>query len=104
MADRRNLEVPDTDTRVMLGSVATREAWEAHRAQVRRRILSASGLDPMPDRTPLNPERFGRLERDGYTVEKVLLESWPGFYLGGIRRAGQHGLGVHAGRLVLRER
>ena len=37
----------------------------------------------MPEKTPLNPQRFGKLERDGYTIEKVLLETWPGFFLGG---------------------
>lgn len=81
--DRRNAEVPDTDTHVTLGSFETKEAWDAHRARVKQRILTAAGLDPMPQRSPLNPQRFGRLERDGYTIEKVLLETWPGFYLGG---------------------
>ena len=82
-SDRRNVEVPDTDTHMVLGSFATRESWETHRARVRQQILTASGLDPMPERTALNPQRFGKLERDGYTIEKVLLETWPGFYLGG---------------------
>jgi dienelactone hydrolase len=82
-ADRRNLEVPDTDTHVVLGEFPTREAWEAHRARVKARILTAAGLDPIPEKTPLNAQRFGKLERDGYTIEKVLLETWPGFFLGG---------------------
>ena len=82
-ADRRNLEVPDTDTHVVLGEFPTREAWEAHRARVKARILTAASLDPMPEKTPLNAQRFGKLERDGYTIEKVLLETWPGFFLGG---------------------
>jgi len=81
--DRRNVEVPDTDTHVTLGAFDTRDAWEAHRSRVKQQILTAAGLDPMPQRTPLNPQRFGRLERDGYTIEKVLLETWPGFFLGG---------------------
>jgi dienelactone hydrolase len=93
-ADRRNVDVPDTDTHVTLGTFATKEAWDAHRARVRQQVLTAAGLDPMPDRTPLNPQRFGRLERDGYTIEKVLLETWPGFYLGGNlyvpTRSGRH--------------
>jgi dienelactone hydrolase len=37
----------------------------------------------MPDRTPLHPQIFGRTEHEGYSVEKVLLETIPGFYLGG---------------------
>ncbi len=82
-ADRRNVEVPDTDTHVALREFATKAEWDAHRTHVRQQVLTAAGLDPMPERTPLNPQRFGRLERDGYTIEKVLLETWPGFYLGG---------------------
>ena len=80
--DRRNVDVPDTDTHVVLRSFPDRATWEAHRARVRQQILTSAGLDPMPARTPLNAQRFGKLERDGYTVEKVLLETWPGFYLG----------------------
>jgi dienelactone hydrolase len=37
----------------------------------------------MPAKNPLNAEVFGKLDRDGYTIEKVLLETYPGFYLGG---------------------
>ena len=83
VADRRNVDVPDTDTHMVLADFATREAWEAHRVRVRQQILTAAGLDPLPEKTPLNPQRFGKLERDGYTIEKVLLETWPGFFLGG---------------------
>lgn len=81
--DRRNVEVPDTDTHVVLAEFPTKEAWERHRSRVKQQILTAAGLDPMPEKTPLNPQRFGKLERDGYTIEKVLLETWPGFFLGG---------------------
>lgn len=37
----------------------------------------------MLERTPLHPQIFGRIKRDGYSVEKVLLEALPGYYLGG---------------------
>ena len=38
-------------------------------------------LGPWPPRTPLNAHCTGRLQRDNYTVEKILLESQPGFYV-----------------------
>ena len=57
--------------------------WEARRAEVRRRILVSTGLYPLWEKTPLKPQVYGRLERDGYTVEKVVLETLPGFYLSG---------------------
>jgi dienelactone hydrolase len=37
----------------------------------------------MPEKHPLNAQVFGRIERKGYSVEKVLLETMAGFYLGG---------------------
>ena len=70
----------------------TREAWLERAAFLRKQILASAGLLPMPEKRPLNAQVFGKLERDGYTVEKVLLETLPGFYLGGNLyrpRAGQ---------------
>ncbi|MGE5646510.1 MAG: alpha/beta hydrolase family protein [Acidobacteriota bacterium] len=68
--------------------------WEARRAHLRKQILASAGLFPMPERTPLNPQVFGRVERDGYTIEKVLIETLPGFWLGGnlYRPAGKSGV------------
>jgi dienelactone hydrolase len=37
----------------------------------------------MPEKSPLHPQVFGRLDRDGYSIEKVYLETLPGYYLGG---------------------
>jgi cephalosporin-C deacetylase-like acetyl esterase len=53
--------------------------WQQHCDGVRRRFRASLG--PLPERTPLNPRVTGRLERDGYTVEKLLLESQPGFFV-----------------------
>jgi dienelactone hydrolase len=63
--------------------VTSREAWLERAAFHRKQILASAGLLPMPEKTPLNPQVFGKLERDGYTIEKVLLETRPGFYMGG---------------------
>src|SRR5688500_2457778 len=62
---------------------ATREEWQERAVFLRKQILASAGLLPMPEKRPLNAQVFGKLERDGYTVEKVLLETLPGFYLGG---------------------
>ena len=58
-------------------------AWEARKEQVRRRILVAAGLWPMPTKTPLNPVIHGKIDRGEYTVEKVYFESVPGFFVTG---------------------
>ena len=80
--DARNT-VLSSRTHYQMPVVATREAWHERAAVLRKQILASAGLLPMPEKRPLNAQVFGKLERDGYTVEKVLLETLPGFYLGG---------------------
>ncbi|MCC6364638.1 MAG: acetylxylan esterase [Bryobacterales bacterium] len=62
---------------------ASRAEWEARKAHLKKQILAAAGLLPMPRRGPVHAEVFGRLDRDGYSIEKVALETMPGYYLGG---------------------
>ncbi|WP_395745592.1 alpha/beta hydrolase family protein [Prosthecobacter sp.] len=57
--------------------------WDARREVVRRQILVAEGLWPMPTKTPLNAVVHGKVEGDGFTVEKVYFESAPGFFVTG---------------------
>lgn len=80
--DARNT-VLDSRTHYKMPVFATREAWLERAAFLRKQILASAGLLPMPEKRPLNAHVFGKLERDGYTIEKVLLETLPGFYLGG---------------------
>src|SRR5438552_1317218 len=61
----------------------TKELWEALRKQVREQLLVATGLWPMPEKTPLNAVIHGKIERDGYTIEKVYFASMPGHYVCG---------------------
>jgi len=97
--DSRNIYIPDTDTHFRPipfwrhASHGTRAQWEERRQFLRGQILSAAGLDPLPEKTPLHAQVFGRIARDGYSIEKVLLETWPGFYLGGnlYRPSGKSG-------------
>jgi dienelactone hydrolase len=53
---------------------------EAYIAEVREKIVKA--FAPMPTKkTPLNAKVTGVIERDTYTVEKILFESRPKFYV-----------------------
>ncbi len=61
----------------------SREAWERRAERVRRQLLVATGLWPMPTKTPHHAVIHGKVQRDGYTVEKVYLESFPGHYVTG---------------------
>lgn len=71
------------------------EEWESRATALRQRIRFILGLAPEPKRTPLNPRVSGRIERDGYSVEKVAFESWPGFLVTGnlYRPTGKHKIG-----------
>jgi dienelactone hydrolase len=81
--DSRNTNTPDTDTHATLPNFHSLQDWEKRKAELRRQILSAAGLYPMPERSSLHAEVFGRLQREDYSIEKVLLETLPGYYLGG---------------------
>lgn len=83
--DGRNLYIPHTDTHFTLRRFGTLNEWSDRRAALRSQILSAAGLYPMPARTPLNAQIFDRTERraHGFSIEKVLLETMPGYYVGG---------------------
>jgi dienelactone hydrolase len=80
--DARNT-VLTSRTHYTMPVFTSRDAWLERAAFLRRQILSSAGLLPMPEKRPLNAQIFGKIERDGYTIEKVLLETLPGFYLGG---------------------
>ncbi|HND53695.1 MAG TPA: alpha/beta hydrolase family protein, partial [Pirellulaceae bacterium] len=57
----------------------SRESIERYQREVRRRFVELLG--EWPERTPLEPQVVGRLERDGYSIEKLVLQSQPGFYV-----------------------
>jgi len=59
------------------------EDWLGRADVLRTRILVSSGLWPMPERTPLSPRLGEPVEREGYTIQSVLLETYPGFYVTG---------------------
>jgi cephalosporin-C deacetylase-like acetyl esterase len=58
--------------------------WQQRREELRRRVLVATGLWPLPEKTPLNAVIHGKVERDGFTVEKVYFESVPGHFVTGL--------------------
>jgi dienelactone hydrolase len=81
--DARNTNIPNTDTHFVAGKYATLAEWEARKQALRTQILSAAGLLPMFPKNDLHPQTFGRIENRDYSIEKVLLETLPGYYLGG---------------------
>ncbi len=61
----------------LLGSLKTAEQWGCRAQTIRDSIISWTG--PLPERTPLNARITHTMERKGYTIEKLLFESRPGF-------------------------
>ncbi|HUV70400.1 MAG TPA: hypothetical protein VMW15_12105 [Terracidiphilus sp.] len=97
--DSRNKDIITTDTHLPLPAFSSLQAWEARKEFLRNQILVAAGLSPMPEKTPLNAQVFGKFEGQGYTVEKVLIETLPGFYLGGNLYRPVDGRAKHPGIL-----
>jgi dienelactone hydrolase len=81
--DSRNATVPNTDTRFTARKYQSLDEWKARAQHLRKQVQSAAGLLPMPERTPLNAKIFGRIENKDYSIEKVYIETLPGFYLAG---------------------
>jgi len=58
------------------------KTWEARKAILRRQILVSAGLWPLQPRPPVPAHRFGKIAKGLYTVEKLALETLPGFLVG----------------------
>ncbi|QDV46461.1 Acetyl xylan esterase (AXE1) [Stieleria neptunia] len=76
------------------------DRWNDRADALRRRVLVATGLWPMPDRTPLQPVLHGKIRRDGFTVEKVYFQSLPGHFVTGMlfRPAADNSFGLVDGK------
>ncbi len=82
-ADVRMGPVPQTNTGFVPATYATLRDWQRRREFLREQVRFAAGLIPAPPQPPIDAHIFGKLVRDGYTIEKVYFESFPGFYVTG---------------------
>ncbi len=57
--------------------------WQQHADSIRTQIRKGMELEVFPARTPLNPRYRNKKVLDGYTVESVVFESLPGFFVTG---------------------
>ena len=71
------------DTPRSFPAISSAQEWRKRATEIRQQVLVSCGLWPMPEKTPLVPHLFGKVERDGYSIQKVYFETWPGLYLGG---------------------
>jgi len=66
-----------------LAQVGHLSEWETLRPLLFQQLQWMLGLDPLPARGDLKARQTGRLERPGYTVEKIVFQSLPGLYVSG---------------------
>jgi dienelactone hydrolase len=59
----------------------TADDWRRRISEARTALNGMVG--PFPERTPLNPRILGAIHGNGYTLEKIVFESMPGFYVTG---------------------
>jgi dienelactone hydrolase len=81
--DWRNTNIPNTDTHFVPVTYKILAEWETHKQALRAQILSAAGLSPMLPKNDLHPQVFGRIRNRDCFIEKVLIETLPGYYLAG---------------------
>lgn len=67
--------------RVLLPEVRNPADFEKIKPALREEYFDMLGLKPMPERTPLHATITGKLEHEGYTVEKLHFQSLPGLYV-----------------------
>ncbi|MEE2781196.1 MAG: hypothetical protein VX431_03255 [Planctomycetota bacterium] len=61
------------------GSLSSTEDADKRRQQLKRAY--AELLGPLPAKSPLKPRVTGRIEKDGYRIEKILFQSQPGHHV-----------------------
>lgn len=66
-----------------MSPVTSAADWPGRQEAIRRRILVAAGLWPMPARPAIEPVIHGRIDEGDYTIEKVFFESFPGHFVTG---------------------
>ena len=82
--DIRNSPPKDLNGFFPFDPPSTLEEWKKRKANLILRLQVATGLYPMPPKTPLNAVIHGKITRPGFTVEKVYFESVPGFFVTGL--------------------
>jgi dienelactone hydrolase len=76
-------ELRGVNTHYVLDLRASLPDWEARRSLLRKRILTAAGLNPAPKKTPLNPLYVRQITTEFCTIDTLTIETLPGFALAG---------------------
>ena len=88
-----NHAATDLSTRC-LTDINTMADWQRQRPIMRQELLTMLGLNPLPERLPLNAQITGTLEQTDYRIEKIVFESLPGLYVTGNFYLPEHRTGT----------
>jgi len=66
-----------------LGAHVTAAGWPARAQAIRAGIRQGARLEVFDPRAPLHPRTSGLRVRDHHSIETVVFESWPGFFVTG---------------------
>ena len=64
-----------------LNDIKTLEDWKTRRPVYQQQLLEMLGLDPLPEKTPLQATTTGVVEHEQFTVENLHFQSRPGLYV-----------------------
>lgn len=81
--DTRGDQIVDLNTPRKFPEIKSLAEWKKRAEEIRTQVLVSGGLYPMTERPPLKATIFGREEYGDFSVEKVYIETLPGFYLCG---------------------
>jgi dienelactone hydrolase len=70
--DKRDQEV---------SAITSAADWKNRQELVKNKLAEIIG--PFPEKTPLNPKVTGVIKKEGYRIEKIIFESFPGYYVTG---------------------
>ncbi len=70
-------------SKASLADVQSLKDWTAKRDGYRSELFEMLGLDPLPEKTALQPVVTGKVEHDEFTVENIHFQSRPGLYVTG---------------------
>jgi cephalosporin-C deacetylase-like acetyl esterase len=64
--------------------VLTGATWERHRDELRHSLRECCGLEPLPDRVPLDVRMSEPLDHPWCTIHRVSYQLWPGVFAHGL--------------------
>lgn len=83
LRDARCSALPGTNTVFEPTTYPSLPVWRQRAEWLREQVRLAAGEIPAMPRGEMDARVFGRLDRDGYTIEKVCFASSPGIYVTG---------------------